>query len=100
MWEGGQDQLPERTMHAQDEDATQPAEAQEDANEDDGFGDDFDEEFQEGGNDDDFGDFDEADEAAQEPQLTRQSPPQAQVPSILSALVSSMRTTSATHISV
>ena len=91
MWEGGQDQLPERTRHAQAETVTQPEESQEDANEDDGFGDDFDEEFQEGG-EDDFGDFDAAEEAEDpsEPQPAQLSQ-QSRVPSILSSLVSSVQ---------
>lgn len=73
------------------------AEAVEDADDDDdddddGFGDEFDE-FAEGGGDDDFGDFDEAEEVMT-PKPTIQSAPEPQhttsIGSILAGLVSSI----------
>ena len=96
MWEGelegdkAAQQQPQQEEEDEDEE-----EAANDADDDDDPGDDFDE-FAEGGGDDDFGDFDEAQEVMT-PQSTAPSAPAPQptVPaaSILAGLVSSVRYT-------
>lgn len=86
MWEGKSDEpaQPEGPQATEGQEAHEDDEAEA---EDDGFGDDFDD-FAEGQHDDDFGDFDEADETpmAPEPQPTSQP---AQQPDLLAGLVSS-----------
>jgi len=80
MWEGEPEK---QAAPPEAEIEEEPAEA-----EDDDFGDDFDE-FNEGGGDDDFGDFDEAEETpgpVEEPQPVAQQPA---APDILAGLVSS-----------
>ncbi|KAK5109373.1 hypothetical protein LTR62_007039 [Meristemomyces frigidus] len=71
----------------QDETMLEPGQEEDEAEEDDGFGDDFDE-FNEGGGDDDFGDFDEADEAETVDQQTEEAPKHIQptTPDLLAGL--------------
>ena len=83
MWEG--------KLQGEQEDAQEDHSAEEDhAAEDDDFGDDFDE-FAEGGGDDDFGDFDEAEEAASHAPEEPQPVTQPAAPDVLAGLVSSQR---------
>lgn len=84
MWEGNPSDAP-----AEREETVGEADGDDNAAEDDDdFGDDFDD-FAEGGGDDDFGDFDEAEETPA-PAALQETQPTPSTASILAGLVSSI----------
>lgn len=86
MWEGNQDQQETPTQASTNMDADSQGDAAEDVPDDeDDFGDDFDD-FAEGGEDDDFGDFDESATPAPVPETQTYS-----LPDSLAGLVSALQ---------